>query len=262
MSRRHFTRKLLITVVLLVAFSGIVITQTHPIGGQVTYIADWSTEGITRITASGGWQTVNDLGYTVRVTKGYVVSAGATMVACEHLPGAWDWLLSVLSPTVIKAGHSGDVDPAAIRLPQVESVVTLQPMTLDSLSVQEFSYCQGHYVIAAANERAVNLPADQEMVGASLFLEGTYQRAGQPATTFSIKTRSPNGLLFNLTATNTSEARHLVMGQASTVTIRRNAARLFDGVNFAEMDDEARAQAILDSLLTHAQMLITDGKIR
>jgi hypothetical protein len=260
---RLFLIMLLPVFILAFPFS---LTNAHLISGSISYQTTWETGSIVRDTATKGWSVVNDLGYTVHVERGYIVTTSTTLNECDHTTGVVDWMSSLFSTSVAHAGHtSGGPDQAAILASHVESLTTLQPLQLGSVNVNEYSYCKGHYLVAQASSITRDLPQDVPMEGHSLYVEGTYQAPGSTdSVPFVIKTSVGDGALFNLKVLNVSDAMpsvHAVIGQVPVqITIRRHIDGLFSGVDFMKMDDDTRAQTVLDALIAHTEMIVTGGK--
>src|SRR5258706_8563092 len=131
-SRRQTVRRYLIVLlplfILAFPFS---LMNAHLISGSISYQTTWETGHIIRSADQQSWSVVNDLGYTVNVTRGYIVSSHATLNECGHLTGVSDWLASLLSTSVAHAGHtSGGPDQAAIAASYAESLTALEPLQL------------------------------------------------------------------------------------------------------------------------------------
>jgi hypothetical protein len=264
LSRRQAIRRFLIVIlplfILAFPFS---LMNAHLVSGSISYQTAWDLGQIVRSADNQSWSVVNDLGYTVNVTRGYIVSSHATLNECGHVTGVTDWLASLFSTSVAHAGHtSGGPDQAAIAASYVESLTALEPLQMGSVAVSEYSYCKGHYLIAQATPGTHNQPADVTMQGHSLYVEGTYQAPGSTAQIpFTIKTSLGNGNLYDLKITGSDQLVHAVISSAQVqITIRRHIDTMFNGVDFTRMDDETRTSMVLDALIVNTEMLMTGGK--
>ena len=74
---------------------------------------------------------------------------------------------------------------------------------------------------------------------------------------FSVHTAAANGALLDHTA-SPAAAIHVDTGRSTTrVVVRRHLGRIFDGVDFAQMQPAAIASQILQSLIDHVDVEIT-----
>jgi hypothetical protein len=205
---------------------------------------------------------VNDRDYVIRIERGYLVTRSMELVECpktasRHWVGSgWQALESALAPHVAYAGHSvGTPNPAAITIAHVESLTEVAPSMAGSRTLLPQEYCQVHYLIARADNPAVNLPHDVDMVDSSLFIQGTYRaRDASGDTAFALKTTVANGIVVDLFPVgqfgNAKTKFRLDLGTTGAeVVFRRNFDRIFDGVDFATMPDRLKVQQILKNLI-------------
>ena len=228
---------------------------------QVRYQLDWVLEGVTQTPDRTAWEVTNDLGYRVRVTRGYVTSYSMELVECRKdtaatpLASLGTFLWSVVEGTA-SAGHAtGTPNPAAIRPMQVESLTAPTAHQVGAALLAPQTYCQLHYLVARADREAPGLPADLDMVDTSLHIDGTYRAPGTTADTpFTLHTAVAYGALFDHTV-NSSAALHVDTGTSATqVTVRRHLGRIFDGVDFVKMTDRMIAGQVLKSLVDHIEV--------
>lgn len=252
---------------LTIAIAPLIITelsrsQSSVTASTLTYQLEWDWGQATPDEA-GGWTVVNDLGYTIHLETGYLVSYSAQLIECEHEHTA-SRLDTLIAPFVIKsaaAGHGGDTDPSEIDGGLVESLSKPHNQTWGNLQIsQTITYCQAHYLIARAGTVAQPIPTEVDMLGASLWLQGTYQAPDSPhMIPFVIKTSLANGTIAEFA---TSEALttagihpHVVTDGASyTIHIRRSLDTLFDGVDFATMSEAQIGKSLVWSLVAHTQI--------
>ena len=205
------------------------------------------------MTDGVGWEVTNDLGYRVRLTRGWVTTYSMELVECPK-PAA---LSSFLAPPSAWAGHaSGTPNPAAIRPMQVESLLAPTDREVGTVTLVPQAYCQMHYLIARAGHDSPGLPSELDMVDASLHVDGTYRPPGAASPTlFTIHSAIANGGLFDRTAT--SVPIRVDTGRATTrVTVRRHLGSLFDAVDFATMPESVRAERILAAAIDHIEIEI------
>jgi hypothetical protein len=81
---------------------------------EVRYQLDWVLDGVERTADGSAWETTNDLGYRVRVTRGYVSSYSMELVECPRDAGTPIARLCAPSPVAINSfGVGAGVSPAA-----------------------------------------------------------------------------------------------------------------------------------------------------
>ena len=242
----------------------------------VHYVVEWAVDGIEWTPDHRAWEVTNDLGYRVRVTRGYLTSYSMELVECPRAtatpPVARNEIF--LQQTVMAmrsigaaldtalvgtahAGHaSGTPNPAAIRPMQIESLLEPRPREVGTVLLQPQAYCQLHYLAARASGDARDLPADVDMADTTLHVEGAYRGPGTTTdTAFTVHSALANGGLVDHTSDGTP-IRVDPGGGALRVTVRRRLARIFDGVAFAAMDERARARQILQSVIDHLEVTI------
>lgn len=249
---RLVVRSLLLTL-LLASPSGCEVAGRTTSPQSIRYRLEWS-RGRTHPLPDGGWEVTNDLGYRVRLTRGFLVMRDVALVPCDPKPPPTLVLDSVrqwLGPRAAWAGHSGMADPSSTKLAQVESLTDLRPRDAGMAHPGAQIYCRAHYLVARADQAAVGLPRDLDMVDQSLFVEGTYQRTVDAvAVRFAIETAIANGVLAELKTAPAAAPIRLDSGvQSATIVVRRRLDSMFDGVDFAAMDERRTAREILQNLI-------------
>ena len=223
-----------------------------PAPHEVRYRLDWAWDDAVKTTDGVAWEVTNDLGYRVRLTRGFITSYSMELVECPKTA-----LLSLRG--VALAGHSsGTPNPAAIRPIQVESLTEPTAREVGTVLLQPQAYCQLHYLIARAAREAVGLPPDLDMVDTSLHVEGTERPPGASTEApFALHTALANGALVDRAG---DAALHVDTGrETARVTVRRHLGRMFDGVDFATMTPQMVAGQILKSLVAHVEVTIESG---
>ena len=230
------------------------------VSGTITYQLSWDTDGVTFTDES--WQVENDLGYVVNVERGYVVSYSATANDCPHRHGLLANLLGFITPATAFAGHSTEHDPAQITPSYNESLTALETITLDTVTVNEPSYCEGHYLIAATDTNSATLPDDVDMYATSLYIEGEYTAPnGDTSIPFTIDSSLAWGALQTLTTDQSDGAYHVEIGDTPVLlNIERQLATMFDGLDFATMNARTQEMTILRTLTEHTRIIIVEGQ--
>jgi hypothetical protein len=231
---------------------------------SVSYALAWTEDDVVRDAGGASWQVTNDLGYQVRVTRGYLTTYSMELVECPKAvtgfatpPSAFAALLSLLEATAW-AGHSaGTPNPAAIRALHIESLTAPVARELATVTLAPQAYCQLHYLIARAAKESSGLPDDLDMVDASLHVEGTYRVPGSELEKpFRVHTGIANGGLFNRSATPPAPIRVDTGRAGARVTVRRRLGAMFDGVAFATMTEGMVAGQIMQALIDHVEIEI------
>jgi len=230
---------------------------------QVRYQLEWVWDGAEKTADGTAWEVTNDLGYRVRVTRGYVTSYSMELVECPKDTAATPvaslgtFLWSVVEGPAYAGHATGTPNPAAIRPMQVESLTAPTTHQVGAVLLAPQTYCQLHYLVARAGREAPGLPADLDMVDTTLHIDGTYRAPGATADTpFTLHTAVAYGALFDHTVSS-SAAVHVDTGtSAAQVTVRRHLGRIFDGVDFVKMTDRMVAGQVLKSLIDHVDVEI------
>lgn len=222
---------------------------------RVTYHLEWDWGSASPAPDGAGWRVVNDLGYRVRVRRGYIVNYSLALSESEppdpDAGRASTGFRDAWSMPVALAGHSnGRPDPTAVELARVESLAAPEAFEVPTLRVPPARYAKFHYLVARANYKAVNLPEDVDMSGLSLYLQGCYQAPkSETWRPFEIKSSMANGALRSL-------SDGVPGGELNTGThhadihVRRDLGRLFDGLDFQETPTRRRPWRILSNLIT------------
>jgi len=252
-------RRLLPIIIIMAACGDGAVDEADPSGevGLIEFIATWDQTDVTLLDA--GWAITNDLGYSVEVHDGYLVTYGASLVPCptathEHDDlGALLW--SLIGIGAAHAGHDSDVDPSAISTSRVESVATPKAWTIGRVAVPPAVYCEAHYLVARADDATLDMPQTVDLDRASLYLSGVYTPpGGGEARPFEVKTALANGVIAALDV-EPGGAGGVNLGETGlTVVIERPLAGLFDGVDFDNMSSAALEQQLLTALIANTSI--------
>jgi hypothetical protein len=208
---------------------------------EVRYTLGWDVEGAVP-HADGGWLLSDDMEGTVHLTRGYLVSYSTELVVCEDADEHGTALHGVLSPRA-HAGHPSDlsVNPAMVAQPRVEDLTDPRQFEWAAAILERETWCSVHYLVARGDELTLAMPGDVDLEGVSLYLEGSWRRADGSWEDFVLQTEHATGTIEDVQVLNTGE-------EGADVVITRSLGGLFSGVDFATMDDEARAQQVLRNL--------------
>jgi hypothetical protein len=223
----------------------------------VRYRLTWAQDDVVPVGQDGAWEVDSSLGYRVRVTRGWVTSYSTELVECPRAAAA-SGALGVFFPADAVAGHNaGTPNPAAVKPMLVESLTKPVAEDAGTVSLAPQAYCQLHYLVARAGRESPGLPADVDMVDASLHVEGTYRAPN--ATTdaaFAVHTASAYGQLFARVAEPPGALRADPGTGALVVEIRRRRSRLFDGVDFLRMPAKSVGLRMLQALVDGAEVTV------
>ena len=201
-----------------------------------------------------GWRVTTDRGYDVEVTEGFLITYSVQLAPCadEEL-GRNLGLNRLFGAQRAFAGHGGLEDPSAWLDQVAEPLHTPEPLSLEPVQLDTGHYCRAHYLVARADTKARDLPGHVNMVGSSLYIVGTSRLAGAEAKPFVLWSTLPVGEL--MTWSDPVRPINLAEGGVD-VTITRDLGRLFDGVNFDTMSQEAIEKTVLLSLASGLQVSV------
>lgn len=237
-------------------------SHAHTAGTEILYTLNWRWGKAIPQADHGGWTVTNKLGYRIRVRRGYLVTGGVQLVHCQA--NAKDQALSQfmrwLYPEPVYAGHGGEQDESRSAGPYVESLAQPDPITLERVLIpQGATYCQVHYLVAPGLETAKGAPAEINMAGTSLYIEGDYYSSGQEtAQPFTIKTELAWGAISNMlpVAGERAVTRLQISNKRAIISFRRDLGTLFDEVDFDHMSETDQARAVLRSLTRQTQVFV------
>jgi hypothetical protein len=212
--------------------------------GQVQYQLAWDTSGVQNSV----WKT--NLGYTVRLEQGFLVSYGVQLMACPHSHSWLETLLSGLgnSQTAL-AGHPSAQDPAAQEIKQLESLTVPKSSSFAPSMVHEPNYCQGFYVVSKTVK---------QLDSKSLFLRGTYEKNGKTKA-FTIESDTAFGDLHPLV--QAQKTVHVTIGAAPIrITFLRRLSGLFDNLEFESGTALERSLTVLRNLHKNTRVLVESGQ--
>ncbi len=215
----------------------------------VRYRLTWRTEGAER--TAEGWVVESDLGYRVTLSEGWLVTHSVQLVPCQTAMRQERSWLRFLGIGTAWAGHGGDLDPAAVDDPYVESLLDAdEPLLFGFREMPGTSYCRVHYLAGHAMDRTVrNLPEAPDLLGTSLWLRGAWSRGGRSGAV-EVTTGLAYGGFRDLAEAPAEPPFELTSG--AEVVVERDLAGLFDGVALDAVEPEALGRAVLRNLVVGA----------
>lgn len=246
-----------VLAIALAASLGGCATEARPPGlyaDEVTYLLRWDRSHVD-VLPEGGLALTNDLGFEVRLDRGYLVQDSATLVDCEGVGGdVWDSAAALLRaaflPAIARAGHGELDDPSAVIRPTVLDLVGADAdARFGAVPFPEARYCRLHFLVTGVYDPATleDAPPDLDLVLMTLYLEGAARGIGEEAwAPFEVRSTLADGVIVDLpdVLEGTTE------GSAALVVIERDLGAMFDGVDFASPDlsDDAIARSVLHRL--------------
>ena len=134
------------------------------------------------VMSAGPKVFMNDLGDTVTLTKAYLVIGSSTVeTTCgASFSAAIDGLINLILPV---ANAHTTTTPTSTGEPYVVNLLVADNAiaSIGTVSPPPGDYCGVTYDLIAADADAINLPVgagEPEMIGRTLYIEGTYQLSG------------------------------------------------------------------------------------
>lgn len=240
-------------------------TETSPGPHQVDYLVSWDTSGVT--LSDDGFELTNNLGYDIELTGGYLVFYSTQLVPCEDDESSelalvqssgidWGkWWGRLVGIRTAHAGHGDeDLDPSVMDQSYIENLVAPETMELGSRTIEGTHYCQIHYLVARGGAETIGLPEDQDMVGASLYMQGTWSLNGADPQPFMILSSVAYGTMVNLYPTSyygVAEKQFELDASLSgaRVEVERNLLGFFDDLDFETMTDTQLERRVLQNVI-------------
>lgn len=236
---------------------------------QLTYTLSWDSDGV-EVEPDGSFTVVTDEGYEVTVTDGTLASYSATVVSCDDARAAdtsnddtetgssgavetASGLLADLTGVDDAAANHGQTYDEQVEGPVVETIASSDTKVLGTTTVGTDSYCDAH--VAFAQVSAVGADEEELAQFATLELEGTVVAPDGSETPLSIATTLPWATKADLLG-ETGERLELTATDA-TIEVRRDLARLFDGVDFDSLSGDELDRALLRSIADATSFVVT-----
>jgi hypothetical protein len=232
---------------------------------HVRFLQTWESAGILRAEARGAFMVRTNLGYEVRVDKGFLVDTSASLVDCEG-PGGDVWEkatrrssfgLGSLFEGVAYAGHLQAPDPSNVAHPTVTDFVSVQGQTTFGESrFPEARYCHVHFLVAGGagpSAYTATFP-DVDTTRTTLYVRGAWRKGEGTWNSLELRSKSADGVLLDLPPLVDGPMK----GTDVTVTIARRLATMFDDIELAlESRSEVLAKSVLRNLDRKARVLVS-----
>jgi hypothetical protein len=205
----------------------------------------------------------------VRLDEGFVVAHTVKLVRCPGRTSLLDDLRVLAAPREAWAHHTADPRMQTLQLCALhaESLVVPAPLDMGLLLPPADDYCAAiHYVGHALPEIPLgNAPASVDLAGRrlSVYLRGAHLRP--PATTFepfAAETSHPYGRLATpagvVATTPSSPSLHVPAGRSVRLRVVRDAARLYDGIEFAADSGEQIGQRVMQNLVDGTRVALEE----
>jgi hypothetical protein len=250
-------------------------TEPLPPSKEVRYHLNWDLDRVSFTDDGKSWQLVTDRGYTVTLSRGLFVNYSVELIPCDP-PKA----LTPIEPTAARswfavpsalAGHSLlDLNAARILPHLAESLLQPQDSTAGSALPGQAEYCGAHYLVARAQKGATFDEGDEDIMGKSLIIKGSYRKADDDSETpFEFQSSAANGRFWKVgeglpgwkePRSEADLAIETVFNNETSdadVTVTRKLGSLFDEVDFEAMSPRAISWVVLRNLLATAQLTIS-----
>ncbi len=237
-------------------------SKGDPAGVQVTaatYVHRWDRSGLAPAApgqaptgARDAFVLKSNLGYEVRVDRGFLVDTSASLVDClgeggdlwktrkaARAPGraAAEALTLALGIGVAHAGHSQAPDPSSLARATLTDLTRADgERTVGETRFVEARYCRVHLVMAggaAPSAYTATFP-DLDTTRTSLYVRGAWRRPGTGHATwqpFELRSAAAEAVLLDLPAV----VEGPIAGKTAVVVVERRLATLFDDVDLAAL---------------------------
>ncbi len=256
-------KKILLTLVLVYAVPAVALTAYKFLrpktisSGELNYVLAWDSSGVKR--EGKAWVFGTNLGYTVRLTLGFINGYGLQLMSCPH---SHSWLESLLAGLKVAsgsvlAGHSQGQDPAALQINTIQNLLELQTANFTAVTVHEPNYCQGYFVATRATPNSKNLNA--AMAGKSIFLRGTYTKNGVTKA-FSLSSQNAFGDAHKLFDLN-GQVHVGISAGPIRVKFTQHLKGLFDNLEFKTDSAFTRSMTVLRNFNNQISVGMLSGKV-
>lgn len=279
MSRRHphpvRPRAVAAALVLLAGAGAFVSLRAHRSPARVglyatsvTYVQRWDRSGTESApNAPGAFVVKSNLGFDVRVDRGFLVDSSASLVDClgagsdvwDRAPQRATAAVTSLFIGVAFAGHTQAPDPSSLRVTTLTDLTQAQGETsLGEARFPETRYCRVHFLVAGGarpSAYTATFPT-VDTTRTSLHVRGAWRRGSHEWQAFELSTKSADAMLLDLPDVFDGPAE----GSAAVVVLERRLATMFDDVDVGALSQAAReaaARAVLRNLDHQARVRVT-----
>ena len=207
--------------------------------------------------ADGPRRFTTDLGYEVELQRAYLAIERFQLVECAPGAGAGSAGAAArraLWPRGLALAHDLSGDPTVLGVPYIDSALRADFALGDvgTMAPPPGRYCQVRVTIGPADTDALGMPDDIDMVGLSLYLEGSYRAPGATrASHFIIESSEERQALIDLVDVYQGRPTPLVL-DGDHRDIRLTLAGLtnfwLDGIDFAGEGLPEEEQGALDAI--------------
>jgi len=259
MSRTYRAIMLILAIIIVLMALAILFTPEYD-SGMISYALEWDT-GDAILNDDTIIITRED-GAVITLTEAYLVSYRLQLIECEHEHGFFDGLFERIfgwmEPITVYAGHGDDGDSTQMTASYIENLINPQRFELGEVIGYEPNYCQLHYLIARPDSEVADTFTDTDMYATTLHMVGTAELTNGETLPIEIHSNAANGIIGELTVDgNIMHAQ--ISDQALVLTVIRQLDTLFDTVDFATMDSEEQARAIVKQIVNHTIIRIDNG---
>ncbi len=232
---------------------------------HVRFLQTWERAGTSPAEAGGAFLVPTNLGYDVRVDRGFLVDTSASLVDCQGPGGdVWEkatrrsWFgLGSLFEGVAYAGHLQAPDPSNVAHPTVTDLVSVQSQTTFGESrFPEARYCHVHFLVAGGagpSAYTATFP-DVDTTRTTLYVRGAWRKGEGTWNALELRSKAADGVLLDLPPLVDGPME----GTDVTVTIARRLATMFDDIELAsEGRSEVLAKSVLRNLDRKARVLVS-----
>jgi hypothetical protein len=196
--------------------------------------------GISTIAPNVSAKTfTTNRGVSLRIVRAFLVTHSAELLQCP--PTAFERARSILA--MRSAYAHGTATATRLATPVVEDMLRAPRAStfLGTLRPPPGDYCTLRYSIGAADDDALGLPTEVNIVGESLHIEGTYALVANPVST-------PFVIATSVSFDRDLELNRMMLSasgrQSAAIAIGKSMETWFDGIDFATASSEELAAAV------------------
>lgn len=209
---------------------------------NVQFDLAWDTAG-AKVDGGHALMTT-DTGYEVELDRLALTTYSVELMPCQPLPPPKKAAISFIGTAW--AGHEAGHPATRTNKAGFEAPLTAAARTMDRIPVPDVAYCGAHYLIGRLLDPPPGMdPADT--VGFSLRAHGRYRKAGEDVwTELTLDSPVAHGILVNFP----DGAKGTRFKDGDVVVMTRKLGPMFNGVDFAAMDEAAVVRQILRQLVS------------
>ena len=200
----------------------------------------WDTQNA--VLSSDLTTITTDTGYVVELDRLTVTTYSIELMSCEPLPpprAAFNLIGTA------RAGHQVGHPPTRTTAAGIENPLKSSTMVMDRIAPPDVAYCGAHYLIGRLLDAPPGADA-AETTGFSLRAHGRYRKADQDTwTPLALDSAVAHGILINFDAPKTG----VRFKDGDTVVVTRRLSSMFNGIDFAAMDESAVVRQTLRHLV-------------